>query len=214
MPPYDIEACVDTLAQALAAEKQGATRIELCSRLDLDGLTPDQELIQAALAQLNIPIHVMIRPRAGDFTYNPAEIAQMEADILFCKNNGVPGVVFGALNPKGELNLPLTAHLANLAKPMNVVIHKAIDQTANPLEEFKKLIDLGLVDFVLTSGGYPTAAAGLSILKDMINAAKGKPRVIVAGKVTQDNVADLHQKIQSRDYHGRLIVGSLDQRSI
>ncbi len=210
MPAYEIEVCVDSLEQALAAEKQGATRLELCSRLDLDGLTPDQGFIQAALAQLNIPIHVMIRPRAGDFTYTPSEIAQMEADILFCKNNGVPGVVFGALNPQAELDLPLITHLANLAKPMNVVIHKAIDQTANPLEEFKKLVALGVVDFVLTSGGYPTAAAGLSILKDMINAAKGNPRVIVAGKVTQANVADLHQKIQSLDYHGRLIVGSLD----
>jgi copper homeostasis protein len=210
MPAYEIEVCVDTLDQALNAERQGATRIELCSRLDLDGLTPGQDLILDALSKLNIPIHVMIRPRAGDFTYNPEEIGQMESEILFCKNKGVPGVVFGVLTPEGALDLPLISHLAHLAKPMNVVIHKAIDQTANPLEEFKKLVNLDLIDFVLTSGGYPTAAAGLSVLKDMIKAAKGKPRVIVAGKVTQDDLADLHQKIQAKDYHGRLIVGRLD----
>ncbi len=92
-------------------------RIQLCGRLDLDGLTPDEDFIQQALQELAIPIHVMIRPRGGDFVYSVGELAQMEQEIAYCKTQGVPGIVLGGLTPSGELDLENILKLAALAKP-------------------------------------------------------------------------------------------------
>ncbi|MBK7475375.1 MAG: copper homeostasis protein CutC [Haliscomenobacter sp.] len=203
------EVCVDTPEQALRAQAQGAQRIELCARLDLDGLTPDPDFIRFALTNLEIPVHVMIRPRGGDFVYSPEEVVQMREAILLCKRAGAPGVVFGALRPDGSLNLALILELALLAKPMNVVIHKAIDQTPDPVEALGQLLDLGVVDKVLTSGGAPTARDGAQTLQEMLNLAAGRLEIIVAGKVTNENLEDLHQVFGAREYHGRRIVGEV-----
>lgn len=206
-----IEVCVDTMAQALAAERQGAQRIELCARLDLDGLTPDRDFIQQALRDLSIPIHVMIRPRGGNFVYTAEEVEQMKADILFCKAAGAPGVVFGALRPDGSLDLPLIRELAELASPMNVVIHKAIDQTPDPVSALKELLTLDPVNYVLTSGGAPTALEGTDKLKQMTALAGNAITIIAAGKITKDNLTHIRQVIGAKDYHGRLIVGTLEE---
>ncbi len=203
------EVCVDTPAQALRAQTQGAQRIELCARLDLDGLTPDPDFIRFALQNLNIPVHVMIRPRGGDFVYSPQEAQQMREAILLCKRLGAPGVVFGALRPDGSLDLPLIRELALLAKPMKVVIHKAIDQTPDPVQALEQLLDLGAVDKVLTSGGAPTAREGAPVLQEMLGMAAGQLEIIVAGKVTNENLENLHQVFGAREYHGRRIVGDV-----
>lgn len=204
----EIEVCVDTLEAALVAESHGATRIELCGRLDLDGLTPDEEFIQAALAQLHIPIHVMIRPRGGDFVYTTEEFAQMERDIEYCKSVGVPGVVLGALSADGQLDLEHILQLAAKAKPeMLVVVHKCIDYTPDTAAAFDQLlVHDHLIDYVLTSGGKPTAREGLEVLQNMVKKAQGRIKVMAAGKITKDNLADLSSKIGAPAYHGRLIV--------
>lgn len=209
MLPYDIEVCTDNMADTLSAVAKGATRIELCGRLDLDGITPDPEFILQALAETSIPIHVMIRPRGGDFVYTAEEIAQMEASIDFCKKVGAPGVVLGALTPKGNLDLELIQQLAQRAKPLKVVVHKAIDYTEDPLAEFKCLLTIPEVDLVLTSGGQPTAMAGQAVLRAMIEAAKGQITVMAAGKITHENLSQVDEAIGAKAYHGRLIVGQL-----
>ncbi|GAO29836.1 copper homeostasis protein CutC [Geofilum rubicundum] len=124
-----LEACVETLEQCITAEQKGAGRVELCDRLDLDGTTPSEDLIRAVKKALKIPIRVMIRPRGGDFIYTPAELDQMRQSILLCQDIGVDGVVLGILNKDNELDLEAMRPLIELAKPLNVVIHKAIDDT-------------------------------------------------------------------------------------
>lgn len=205
----ELEVCTDNLADTLAAAAQGATRIELCGRLDLDGLTPSPELLEAALATLHIPIHVMIRPRGGDFVYSAAEVEQMEASIALCRERGVPGVVFGALLPDGQLDLPTIRRLVACAKPLRTVIHKCIDRTPDPLAALAALQEIPGIDEVLTSGGAVTAAAGATTLRAMIAQSAGRPRILVAGKVTRDNLATLHRSIGATAYHGRLLVGPL-----
>lgn len=204
----EIEVCVDTLEAALIAEANGATRIELCGRLDLDGTTPDEAFIQAALTQLQIPIHVMIRPRGGDFVYSAAEFAEMAQAIDRCKALGVPGVVLGALTEAGTLDLEHILALAARAKPeMLVVVHKCIDFTPDPAAAFDQLLEHDdLIDYVLTSGGKPTAKEGLPVLQYMIEQGRDRIKVMAAGKITKDNLAELSTALGAPAYHGRLIV--------
>lgn len=201
------EVCVDTRQQALNAQAQGAHRIELCAHLDQDGLTPDIPFIRFALENLHIPVHVMIRPRGGDFVYSEAELNQMKTSIEFCKQAGVPGVVFGALQPDHTLHIPVITTLTQLAKPMKVVIHKAIDYTPDPVAALAQLLEIEGIDSVLTSGGAATALEGQENLKKMLALAGDRLHIMVAGKVTQDNLGVIDELFHAREYHGKLLVG-------
>lgn len=201
------EVCVDTRQQALNAQAQGAHRIELCAHLDQDGLTPDIPFIRFALENLHIPVHVMIRPRGGDFVYSEAELNQMKASIEFCKQAGVPGVVFGALQSDHTLHIPVITTLTQLAKPMKVVIHKAIDYTPDPVAALAQLLEIEGIDSVLTSGGATTALEGQENLKKMLALAGDRLHIMVAGKVTQDNLGVIDELFHAREYHGKLLVG-------
>ena len=206
---YIREACVESIEQALVAEENGADRIELCADLDAEGLTPSRELILSAKSHLNIPIRVMIRPRAGDFVYNNAEIKQMASDIVFCKEAGVNGVVLGILKEDKTINIDAVEKLAEIGKPMKFVFHKAIDETPAILESVKSLRDLGVVNGILTSGGKNTAAEGILQLKK-ITALAGDMEVICAGKITSKNLEGLHREINAKAYHGKRIVRGLE----
>lgn len=204
------EACVENLQQALSAETKGADRIELCSRLELDGLTPSNELILEVKNRLKIPVRIMIRPRAGGFVYTEEEISEMKTSIEFCKNAGVEGVVFGMLKKNGSLDLENIIQLAALARPLKVVIHKAIDDTTHPVEATKELIKVKGVSAILSSGGERTAFEGANVLREMIRLSEGELEIIAAGKITEDNILQIRKLIGARAYHGRLIVGSLE----
>ncbi len=123
---YLKEACIETLREAKVAEQLGADRLEYCSSLDLDGLTPLYEDIILAKKDISIPLMVMIRPRDGDFEYNEEEFEAMKSEIKAFKEIGVQGVVFGILVGK-EIDINRTRILAELASPMEVCFHKAID---------------------------------------------------------------------------------------
>lgn len=206
---YKIEACVESFEEAFAAQKAGAHQIELCARLDLDGLTPDRSLISRCVESLDLDVKVMIRPRGGDFTYNPEEIEKMKQDIEFCKEKGASGVVFGMLSGE-SLDLPTIKVLAEVAQPLPITVHKAIDQTQDIIAETKQLLTISeLIDTILTSGGASTALEGLETLKQMISMCKGKINIMPAGKITQENLTVLHNKLNTSAYHGRKIVGDL-----
>ena len=198
---------METVDEALKAEELGADRIELCDRLDLDGLTPSDETITKAVNSLQIPVKVMIRPRAGDFVYNAKEIEMMLRTIDYCKINKVAGIVFGVLDHMGDLNLESIRYLAEKAAPMTVTIHKAIDYTNDPVREVERLRSLGNIHAVLTSGKAITADKGKAVIKEMIQAAGESLTIIVAGKVKYNNLESFHQKINAREYHGKNIVG-------
>ncbi|MDT0641297.1 copper homeostasis protein CutC [Zunongwangia sp. F363] len=207
---YIKEACVESLEQAIAAEKNGAHRIELCAHLEQDGLTPSKQLIRKVKSQVNIPVRVMIRPGAGNFIYSEAELEEMKASIEFCKNVGVEGVVFGILNEDKTLNLKAISRLAKIAKPLKVAIHKAIDETPDILKAVEELSNIEEVNTVLTSGGKNTAAQGIPVLKQMLKIAKNRLEIMPAGNITIENIENIHRGLGAKAYHGKLIVGELE----
>ena len=201
------EACVETFEQAIIAEKNGADRIEICSNLNLDGLTPSRKLVRKLIKTLNIPIKVMIRPKAGDFCYNGHEIKEMLDDIAYFKSLDVYGIVLGVLNDNNTVDIILTNELVDAAGILEVTFHKAIDSCDNILEELRMIIKNTRVSSVLTSGGFGDAFAGYEIIREMIKIAKKNISIIVAGSVTGDNILSLHNLIKGNQYHGKRIVG-------
>lgn len=197
---------METLEQALLAEQNGADRIELCDDLSVGGITPNVELLEKTTSVLKIPIMAMIRPRGGDFVYSEKELLEMEASIRFCKKLGVAGVVFGCLTPDGEVDEAATRRLAAVASPLLVTFHKAIDETPNPVASAKLLAEMGGIQRILTSGGAATAWDGLVVLQKMIAETAGRLTILTAGKVTKENLPDLHQKLGAAEYHGKRIV--------
>ena len=200
-----LEACVETLDEALLAEKNGAHRLELCSRLDLDGLTPDMELTKQVLSAVNIPVKVMVRPRGGDFIYSNSEIMQIRKEVLAFKELPLEGVVIGMLDNQHQLNLAHIAVLANMAFPLEVTIHKAIDLCADPVAEIEKLETLFGVTHVLTSGGAETAIEGAKVIKRMHESAE-VIEVIAAGRITPQNLESVKNSTGVTQFHGRRIV--------
>jgi len=203
------EACVESIDQCIQAQLLGADRIELCADLKSDGLTPSHKDISTAFERLTIPIRVMIRPRAGDFVYNEEEIQQMKTDIEFCKSIGVEGVVFGVCTTQATLDLDLISELAQLASPLKVVIHKAIDHCVDPLSELKRLNKIKKVNAVLTSGKSKTAIEGIPFLKSLLCTAGPELEIVACGNITKDNLEHIHHELGARAYHGKLIVGDL-----
>lgn len=199
------EKCIGSFLEAIKAQELGAERVELCDNLTEGGTTPSYGTIKMVVEKLNIPTFVIIRPRGGDFYYTPEEIEIMKEDIKVCKNLGVKGVVIGALNRDNTINYEAIQDMITLAKPMSVTFHKAIDELKDPVSEVKKLAKIG-VNRILTSGTKETALEGKEILKKMIKEAGDEIIIIVAGKVTKENLDKISTLIPTKEYHGKKIV--------
>ncbi len=158
-----VEVCANSLESARNAERAGADRIELCSELGVGGITPSAGLIQLVKKELTIPIHVLVRPRGGHFTYSDTEFEVMKADVLACKALGVHGIVSGILNKDFSVDIERTKALVELAKPIHFTFHRAFDWVSEPLEAIKQLEEMG-VQTILTSGGEPSAEKGINNL--------------------------------------------------
>ncbi len=202
------EACVETLEESIYAEQNGADRIELCSDLTNDGLTPSHGLLISVFEKVEIPIRAMIRPRAGDFHYSKAEIETMKASILFCKKLGIEGVVFGLLKEDKTVDVENTRELAKLAQPLKVTFHKAIDVTPDIFEAMNTLSEIEEISAVLTSGQKATAMEGNEVLNQLVQEFGNKIDIISAGKITPHNLPDLQNLIKGEWYHGRKIVSN------
>jgi copper homeostasis protein len=200
------EACVETLEEAILAEKKGANRIELCSDLANDGLFPSFELMQETISALNIPVMVMIRPRAGNFIYSEEEIREMKSEIDLAKKAGANGVVFGLLTSENKVDIKNTKILAEYAVPLPVTFHKAIDELENPVDGVKDLLQIENIKRILTSGGNPTALEGQETIREMIKTAGDKIIILVAGKVLDSNVEEIQKLTGAKELHGRRIV--------
>ena len=200
------ESCVETLQDALTAEKRGANRIELCSALDQDGLTPSEELTRQCVHNLSIPVMAMVRPRGGNFVYAEEEIRQMEVEIEFFKQSGVAGVVFGLLTDDGEIDVENTRRLAKLALPLEVTFHKAIDYSSDVLKSFQELNTVDGITRVLTSGGMDTAWNGREGLKQMQDLPGRRIKIIAAGKVLPENREQIAEFTGVSELHGKRIV--------
>jgi copper homeostasis protein len=203
------EVCVETFEEAVLAEQRGANRIELCSDLANDGLTPSPELMQKTCASLKIPVMVMIRPRAGNFVYSEEEIIQMKSEIDEAKKVGAAGVVFGLLTPENEIEEKNTRLLAEYAHPLPVTFHKAIDVLENPVAGVRVLKKIKGIKRILTSGGKATGKEGAETIRKMQEEARENLIILVAGKVTDENVKEIQQLTGAEEFHGRRIVGDL-----
>jgi copper homeostasis protein len=183
-----IEACVDSVAGAIAAEQGGAQRVELCAGLMEGGLTPSAATIELARQRTRISLHVMIRPHGGDFCYTPLELEVMLHDISVAKSLGADGVVMGVLDGDGSVDSRRMATLIAAARPMSVTFHRAFDMVADPLIALRCLIDLG-VERVLTSGLEATAVEGTEIIAQLV-AQAGERIIVMAGSgITERNIA-------------------------
>jgi len=199
------EACVESFEKALEAQNNGANRIELCENLAVGGTTPSYGTVKVCLEKLDIPIFPMIRARGGSFVYSKDEIEIMKEDIKIFKELGVKGVVLGCLTSDNKIDLELTKKLVNLAYPMEVTFHKAIDEIQNPLDYIDNLINIG-IKRILTSGGKVTALEGKDLINEMIKKSNGRLKIVVAGKVTKENLNELSNLISANEFHGKLIV--------
>lgn len=204
-----LEACVETLEEALKARERGAHRIELCSRLDLDGISPSEEFVREVCAALIIPVMVMIRPREGDFVYSEDEITVMLREIDRAKALGASGMVFGVLTADNQIDMDQCRRLAERAFPLPVTFHKAIDTMEDPVMGVRQLLKCGGITRILTSGGKPTAREGAGKIREMRTAAAGRIIILVAGKVTGDNVEEIEALTGAEEFHGRRIAGEL-----
>ncbi|MFF3261626.1 copper homeostasis protein CutC [Streptomyces sp. NPDC002932] len=170
-----LEIAVTSPAGARAARENGADRVELCTALELGGLTPSAALVEAVAAE-GLPVQVLVRCRAGDFVHDAEEIALMAAEVRSVIASGAAGVVIGALTADGALDTVAVARLAEAARtsgrPVEVTLHRAVDQSADPVATAALLPSLGLTR-VLTSGGAPAAAEGLAVIGAMVAAAPG-----------------------------------------
>ena len=199
------EACVESFEKALESQNNGADRIELCENLSVGGTTPSYGTVKVCLEKLDIPIFPMIRARGGNFIYSKDEIEIMKEDIKIFKELGVKGVVLGCLISNNKIDLELTKELVDLAYPMEVTFHKAIDEIQNPLDYIDNLINIG-IKRILTSGGKATALEGKDLINEMIKKSNGRLKIVVAGKVTKENLNGLSNLISANEFHGKLIV--------
>lgn len=194
-----LEICVDSPAGLEAAVKGGADRIELCSALDLGGLTPTPGLIALA-AQMPVPSYAMIRPRGGNFHFSVLDEQVMLAEIDAVRDAGLAGIVIGAALPDHSLDLPLLGRLKARAGPLAVTLHRVFDLVPDKDEALEQAIDLGF-ERILTSGGALKAVAGAELLRHLVARAKGRISIMPGSGVTPDNAADLLRLTGAHEIH-------------
>ena len=209
MQDFCKEVCVDNVKDAMHAVDLGANRIEYCSKLSEEGLTPEIEDVKYLLKNIKIPLRIMIRPHSKSFKYSEQDISIMLRDISNFKKIDVDGIVIGCLKEDDEIDLKKINLLTDKARPLKVIFHKAIDMTSDPLKSLKNLIKNSNVDGVLTSGGFKKAEDGVKLLKKMLDICPINFELIIAGKITPENINKINQKLSAKFYHGKKIVGVL-----
>jgi copper homeostasis protein len=201
MRSITFELCAETLQACLVAREGGANRIELCSALSEDGLTPSHGFIQAAVKQSGLPVYVLLRPRAGDFVYSDAEFALMREDLLHARTLGASGFALGVLHVDGTVDLERTRELVQLADPLEVTFHRAFDLTPSLDEALEGVVATGCRR-VLTSGGERDVVPGSDSLARLVERAAGRVDIAAGGGLRLDNAASVARATQVRHFHG------------
>ncbi len=196
-----IEICCGSIQSAANAKAGGAERVELCQGLVEGGTTPSPSAIRYAVRDLGLKVFVLVRPRGGDFCYNPLEVETMEEDVRFCKEAGAAGVVVGFLHPDGRIDTELTRRFVRAAAPLPVTFHRAFDECANPAAALEEIIACGCAR-ILTSGCKPTAPEGARLLQQLVKQAEGRISILAGGGVTPENAAALLALTGVPEIHG------------
>jgi copper homeostasis protein len=199
-----VEAAVQTLDSALAAERAGADRIELCDNLSDGGTTPGPGLIAAVTERTRLPVFVLIRPRAGNFVYSDEEFDQMIRDIEMIGRTNVAGIVTGALTSDGRVDVARTRTLVEVASRLPVTFHRAIDSAVDLPAALEEVIEAG-ASRVLTSGGEATAEEGIDAIAALLDQARKRITIVAGGGVREHNVLEVIARAGVREVHARLV---------
>jgi copper homeostasis protein len=198
---FMVEVCANGVESCLAAQQGGADRVELCAGIPEGGTTPSYGEIKVARRVLTMTrLHVIIRPRGGDFLYSDLEVERMAADIAVCRELGVDGVVFGCLNADGTIDVEKNRYLMDCARGMSVTCHRAFDRAADPSKALETIIDLGF-DRILTSGQQPKAIQGAELLAQLNRQAAGRIILLAGSGVTEQNIRELHEQTGLHEFH-------------
>ncbi len=194
------EVCLDSVESAIAAQKGGADRVELCDNLFEGGTTPSAGTIKSARNRISIGLQVIIRPRGGDFCYSDIEMEIMKEDILTARELGADGVVIGILKPNGEVDTQRCAELIKIAGNMNVTFHRAFDMTPDPFAAMEDIINIGC-SRILTSGQEATVPEGLDLLNKLVAAASDRIIIMPGNGITERNLDKVIRETGASEYH-------------
>ena len=197
---YFLESCCTDVEQIRRAQEAGARRIELCEKLAVGGVTPSAELLKAAISVAKVPVNVLVRPRGGDFVFSAAEADSMLRDIELCREAGAAAVVIGALDSRGEVDMPLMRRLCDAASGMSVTFHRAFDVCADPLAAFEDVLALGC-DRLLTSGHESDAFKGRFFIAELVERAAGRIIVMPGCGVRRSNIARIAADTGAVEFH-------------
>ena len=196
-----LEVCVDTIQAAVIAEEAGADRIELCSALDLGGVTPSGLLVTAVRRSIQLPLIVLIRSRAGDFLYDERECEGMIQEARLAIILGADGIAIGGLVETMDLHLKFLRNITEALPNSQLVMHRAFDQVREPLAGLETLVELGFKR-ILTSGGPDLAIDGVSCLRRLNDLANGRIEILPAGGVAPSNALEILTKSRATQLHG------------
>ena len=202
---FVLEVCCADPQSVRAAVEGGAQRVELCQALEVGGVTPSPGMIEYAVAQ-GIRVHVLIRPRGGDFVYSPDEVRCMMRDIRMAQALGAAGVVIGALTPTGDIDMPTCHKLMQQAQGMSVTFHRAFDECRDPQQALEEVISLGC-DRLLTSGHATSVMEGIGTLTRLVQQAKGRITILPGCGVSPDNARAILERTGAHELHGSLRKG-------
>ncbi len=201
MRPYQFEVCANSVESCLAAQAGGADRVELCAGIPEGGTTPSYGEIAVAREILNSTLlHVIIRPRGGDFLYSPVERRIMLKDICNARKLGADGLVFGCLTAQGDIDIPFMKQLMETSQGIPVTFHRAFDVCRNPQEALEQIIELGC-SRILTSGQQSTAEQGIPLLKELQQQAAGRITLLAGCGVNENNIARIATETGIREFH-------------
>lgn len=198
-----LEISVESLSSAIAAERGGANRIELCAFLAAGGVTPSEKLMRDTRAAVKLPIFAMIRPRDENFVYTTRELAQMRSEIALAKSCKMDGLVLGILHKNNTINIEHTRELVELARPVPVTFHRAFDETPDLHNALESVISTGATR-ILTSGGKPTALEGAQVLADLVQAANCRIKILPGGGINPTNLRDVIRLTGASEFHSGL----------
>lgn len=201
MKEYQFEICANSVESCIAAQKGGAHRVELCAGIPEGGTTPSYgEIAMAREVLTTTRLHVIIRPRGGDFLYSPIEVKTMLKDIEVARQLGADGVVFGCLTAEGEIDLPIMRELMKASEGLSVTFHRAFDVCRDAKKALEQIIELGC-NRILTSGQQPTAELGIPLLKELQEQASGRIILLAGCGVNEKNISRIAQETGIQEFH-------------